>query len=736
MPFQKNRSSRANGLKRSHLVPVTSLVALLAGCAVTPQPIAESEVRDRVQADQFKIYGAQEPVFHPVTFKEVLARSLKYNLDYRLKLMESALSQGLAEVSNYEMLPNLLVSAGYTSRNNLTGSQSFQILPDGSTTDLQTYSGGQERQRHTLGAEFSWNILDFGVGYYRAKQQADQVLIAEERRRRVVQNILQDVRSAYWRAVGAQRLAKDAERLMVRVRGALERSREAEAQGLISPKEALGYQRLLLDAVTLLSSRRQELDFAKRELAALMNITPGTDFTVAEEAEPDLPPVPANVAELEEMALTFRPELRQEDYQRRITASEARKQMLYLLPNLGVNIAAQYDSNKYLYNKHWIEASTRVTFNLLRALAIPATERAQEAQVNADDMRRMALSMAVLTQVRVAIERYSMALKDLEIAKESNQVDQRLAAYARAALTTRADSELEVIRAETRALNSEFQRYSAFASAQTAFGRIYNSVGLEVLPEGADQADLGQLGELVADNVKTIEREAFVGSILKAQPTPAIRLQLQVAPMTTEFGAKPATQGGAQTVRVAQDISLNAMARSRYPDDRAARDEFRRLMILANPNFLKPGEEAGRQILKGGAQIVVPPNLPPREGAPVADAAPEKERLPAVIEASEAEMRKVVSRALQRNHIPLAGDADNSPTLMLKLAVEPARNGIRRAHWLVSLRDASGKELGNSRYSSSLAAEPSANSLMAFAEAAMISALRPMNQWLADARQQ
>jgi outer membrane protein TolC len=39
------------------------------------------------------------------------------------------------------------------------------------------------------------------MSYYRAKQQADNVNIAEERRRKVLQNIVQEVRDA-WRALG------------------------------------------------------------------------------------------------------------------------------------------------------------------------------------------------------------------------------------------------------------------------------------------------------------------------------------------------------------------------------------------------------------------------------------------------------------------------------------------------------------------------------------------------------
>ena len=56
-------------------------------------------------------------------------------------------------------------------------------------------STSQERERTLANLNFSWNALDFGVSYYRAQQKADQVLMAEERRRKVVQNVLQDVRN-------------------------------------------------------------------------------------------------------------------------------------------------------------------------------------------------------------------------------------------------------------------------------------------------------------------------------------------------------------------------------------------------------------------------------------------------------------------------------------------------------------------------------------------------------------
>ncbi|MGV8920620.1 MAG: TolC family protein [Pseudomonas sp.] len=503
----------------------TALLIGLTGCSVAPQPLKDDEVRQRVSTDQLQLYADQEPIAGPLTFSDALARALKYNLDYKLKQMESALASGLHDVSSYDMLPKMLVSAGYTSRSNESG---------GTSVGIETHSvslipsSSVERNRSLANAAFSWNLLDFGVSYYRAKQSADQYLIAEERRRRVMQTVLQDLRTSYWRALGAQRLEKQADELLVRVHSALGKSREAEVQGLLPPAQALAYQSALLDATTLLNARRQDLQFAKRELSALMSVPPGTRFTLAQEPEPSLPGMPTDIRKLEEIALQARPELREEDYRKRISADEARRQLLALLPSVGLDFNAQYDSNAYLYNSSWVDSGVQVSANLFKLAAIPATRKASESQEKTDNARRLALSMAVLTQVRIAVERYNLALVDYDLADQSSEVDQRMAKFARASLTSRTDSELEVIRTETRALLAQFQRYSAYATAQTAFGRIYNSLGLDVLPEDvAGNSDLQHLSQELDKSLGGAERQAFdsaVGERGSVQPL-AVRLE-------------------------------------------------------------------------------------------------------------------------------------------------------------------------------------------------------------------
>lgn len=492
---------------RTSLLSAACLAVMLAGCGtVSPVPYQADEIRDRVSQDRLEMYADQEAISTPITFHEAAARALKYNLDYRLKLMESALSQSLLDVSQHEMLPRLLAGAGYAWRSNDSGGTSIGIEDRLVTLRPST---SQERERTLGNLTFSWNALDFGVSYYRAQQKADQVLMAEERRRKVVQNILQDVRNSYWRAVGAQKLIGRVDTLLDRVGKALERSKQVEEQRLMPQPQVLAYQRALLDATNLLTLRRQDLEFARAELDALMSVPPGTRYTLAEDTEAALPPVPGNIEQLEQMALEKRPEIMEEWYRKRVTENDIKAAKLLAWPNISLDAGLQYDSNKYNYNSHWTDVGLRVSWNIMKLAQLPALKRAHEHQNQTDDMRRMALSMAVLTQIRVGIQRYHLSLEELKFAEESLRVDQQLHEFAKAALKNQFESELELIRTEARALLAEYQRYASYSNAQAAWGRVYNSVGLDVLPETIGSHDVKALASAMEQTMNQWQGEIF-----------------------------------------------------------------------------------------------------------------------------------------------------------------------------------------------------------------------------------
>lgn len=518
-------STRSRPMGKGLFLSVIPL--LLAGCgALQPVPYTQDEIQKRVSDDRSIMYSAQEPISKPVTFYEATARALKYNLDYRLKLMENALTRSLHDVASFEMLPRLVAGAGYVSRSNDSGGRSIGI-EDGVETLRPSTS--QERDRTLANLTFSWNALDFGVSYLRAQQKADQVLMAEERRRKVAQNVMQDVRNSYWRALGAQRLVGRVDALIARVNTALKQAKQVEKEGLMPLPQVLAYQRALLDAVNLLTLRRQDLELAKSELTALMSVPPGTRFELAEGSDPALPPIPENLEELELMALELRPEIMEEWYRKRVTENDIRAAKLLLLPNISLDVGPQYDSNRYNYNSTWVDLGARLSWNILKLTQWPALERAQENQNKTDDMRRVALSMAVLTQVRIGQQRYSLAKAELGFAEESLRVDQRLLTFAQAAAKTQFDSELEVIRAEARALLAEYQRYASYSNAQAAWGRLYNSVGLDILPGAIERDDVQTLAKTM-ENTLSVYGERMLS---RAQVP-----QLSVDPGTAAVNAK------------------------------------------------------------------------------------------------------------------------------------------------------------------------------------------------------
>ena len=63
---------------------------------------------------------------------------------------------------------------------------------------------------------------------FNARQQADRVLIAGEKRRKAMHQLMQDVRTAFWRAYAAQKLHDEVQATIKMAEEALEDSRSIE----------------------------------------------------------------------------------------------------------------------------------------------------------------------------------------------------------------------------------------------------------------------------------------------------------------------------------------------------------------------------------------------------------------------------------------------------------------------------------------------------------------------------
>jgi len=457
---------------------VVVLAAFVSGCAVVPQEITPEEYSEQLNADLIALFADQEPLAGPLSLYEAVARAIKYNLDHRLKLMEDALSLGQLEVARYDMLPELVVDAGYSWRNNQYGASSQSLITNTQSLEPST---SQDRIGDTANLTMVWNVLDFGVSYIHAKQQADQVLIGNERRRKVVQNIVQDVRYAYWRAVSAQRLLPKMDALLQNAQAALQRTRMLEKLQLQPPMQALNYQKALLEVIRQMWQLRHDLATAKTELSALIDLEPGTEYEVVDTVPmQDLPPpIMVPIEELEELALHNRPELIEEHYQARISALEVKKAMVRMLPGLDLTLSTHADSNQYVYNDKWSKAGYGLSWNLFKLFSGPAEIRLAKAQQSVDDLRRLSLSMAILTQVNLSYQRFHLARKSFEVSRDLMMVENRIQDQLEAQQRAQTSNELKMIRSQANALAMEMQRDLGHAEMQNALGQVHNSLGID-----------------------------------------------------------------------------------------------------------------------------------------------------------------------------------------------------------------------------------------------------------------
>ncbi len=491
---------RANGR-----LAILAAALLASACAVTPEPITDAQHLSRATEERQRLFAEVPPIDAPLTLDEAIARALRFNYDHRLALLEEVLQGNQLTLANFNMLPRLAANAGYTVRDVAPASSSTSILSGRQSLEP---SVSQDLQRWSGDVTFTWNLLDFGLSYFQAKQQADRTMIAVERRRRVVNNMIREVRSAYWRAATAERLLPLIEPVLVESEKALGASREIERDQLQAPIESLEYQKTLLQVVSQLKRLRSDLSVAKAQLASLINVPPGTRFTISAASSRTPIPTPPQmpIERLELYGLTMRPELREEAYQERIDRQNVYREMLRMVPGVSLFAGSNYDSNSFLTYNMWQEAGLRATWNLVGLIQGPRAIEVAKSQGSVTAARRLALSIAVITQINVSYQQYVQAREAFQTAQSISDVEDRIVTLSQGSADAEATPELERIRRATSAIAAQLERDRALAELQGAVSNIWVSIGLDPLPAAVETTDLDTLRSAVSDSLKRFER--------------------------------------------------------------------------------------------------------------------------------------------------------------------------------------------------------------------------------------
>ena len=497
--FQRIAMSLPHPSRTTLAVAAAAACVIVTGCGSTRlSPMVRADLLTQNISELAAHEGAQEPLTAPLTLEEAMARALKYNLELKSKRIEEAMAADLLSLTKGDMLPKLLGQIGYFERDNDRISLSRDTTVAGSPLVPSRFVS-QERS-HTLSElGLQWSVLDFGLGYYRSQQQSDRVLIAAERRRKAIHLVLQDVRTAYWRLATAQALETRVQKAIKESEEALRMAKAAEQAGTRNPVAAGRYQRALLENLRLLDAMREELASARIDLAVLINAPVGRKLVVAEPSADDLvgDALGLSYEQLEQAALSNNPDLIEQHYNSRIARIEARAGLLRMFPNLNLGYGLNHDTDRYLLNQSWQQASAQLSLNLLSLLKYPATKAYGEAGVALADERRRLAQVTVVAQVHLSRIQLEAMRQQLFRAREIHETDGRLAQSIGARVAADAESALERISATTAALLSELRYYQARANLHTAHARLIATLGAEPDIPSVTETPLSALTELL-----------------------------------------------------------------------------------------------------------------------------------------------------------------------------------------------------------------------------------------------
>lgn len=499
----------------SRVAAVVLIPTVLAGCATSKtEPISPAEVASVSARDIKQLYSEAEPLNHPLTLDEAIARALKYNLDTRVKVMEQALAQDQWDVSRYDLLPKMVADAGYTNRNNDLITRSVDSVTGAPSLADPYISSSRDVWEQDL--SFSWSLLDFGQSYYMGRVNSDRVLVAEEHRLKAEYQLISDVRTSFWRVASAQKLQARVNATIAAAHAALDTSRKVEAARLSNPLDQLRYQRQLLENLRLLEAVNQELSSARIDLALLTRLPFNSDFTVVEPST-DIKPwwrdVPAE--KLEEQAIARNPDLHESFYNVRIATAEARRDLLKMFPGLSFSYGFHHSNDSYLINQSWHGAGLQLSVNLLQGLlTLPAQERMGKAGIELADKQRLATTMSVLAQVHIAELNLDNAWRQYQRADSIWKVDRDIAVQVANRATAQVQSPLDGIANQTSAILSELRRYQAMALVEASASKLQATLGVNPDVGGQRNMTISQLTQRVADALNRWE----AGDVFDALP--------------------------------------------------------------------------------------------------------------------------------------------------------------------------------------------------------------------------
>ncbi len=398
----------------------------------------------RIDVDMQNMYvSTPTKIEKPIDLYMSMALALKYNYTRRLITYEDSIIR--AGRSPVNRLPEIVSHAGYINDTNSSMSPDLKV---------------------------AWNMLDISMVYCLSQDKEYKASVAFEESRKVIHNILQETRTLYWKTLTAQRLLPViddmTEFMTLEVDDMNAKAKELEKKGEAPEVAQLVKKRQYMEAIKNLSALKRDMETAQTRLASLMGLHPSTEFKLvgSEYGNFDLPKIRNSLADLEWLALSNRPELREHDL---AVNAERMKLIIKDFKDPGLK---KYKNDPDFYNRLWSKQARELGMSVFEDPASPNV-------LDMEHLRRQRMTALILSQVYVAWAQYMSAVEDYQINMEIASTSENIAEDFTIADGSKAEkSQLEA----SRAIEDEVKAFKSYADLQESLGNLYATIGLDAIP--------------------------------------------------------------------------------------------------------------------------------------------------------------------------------------------------------------------------------------------------------------
>lgn len=463
---------------KKNWLPLATLLALTACSGERYGQIPFLEQRDiNASVDLSQIYSTITLPDRPLTLTDIINYAADNNLDIKVKQLEWEIQKEIATGERLRMLPELSFNGEFSRRNNTLASTGELIGPPRVLLPAATTVDSTSRR---WDATLALNLLDFGLAYFRSRQDDDQATVVYFQYARLRQNLVLDIFKAYWKAIAARKAlanSKDVLALSKEMKSALDRNLDKR---LLSEIVALQAEDQILNLQLQLYTYEEIYMGAKAELAALMGIPASICFELADVNIDELPDL-IDISDMEDLAIRSRPELFGADFDELASIEAVRVEILQMFPGIQLFRGYHSDYDKFLVHHHWILTGARAAWNLLSIPSHVANTQAAEFRVDASHETRLALSIGVLSQVHLAYWKYQEALAQFKIRRDIYEVRTKLQKAARAEYAQGEFQMLDVLNYDANAVLAEISLMQTYGDVEISLEQLNNTLGQPLL---------------------------------------------------------------------------------------------------------------------------------------------------------------------------------------------------------------------------------------------------------------